>query len=146
MFRGRFEHTIDSKGRVSVPAKFREILAEKSDDRVMVTNLNGCLVAYPYEEWKRMEERMSSQSTGKKDARAFRRFYISAAVELTIDKLGRILIPPTLRSYAQLEKDVIFAGMIETFEIWNKERFTEEIRKVEDDSEGMAETFAALGL
>ena len=133
MFRGRFEHTIDSKGRISIPAKFRELLAEKYDERVMITNFDRCLVAYPYEEWRSMEEKISSLSMVKKEAKAFQRFFVSAAVECPIDKLGRILIPPTLRSYAQLEKEVVFAGMVKKFEIWSKERFLEEIQKAEVD-------------
>jgi MraZ protein len=146
MFRGRFEHTIDSKGRISIPAKFRELLAEKYDERVMITNFDRCLVAYPYEEWKSMEEKISSLSMVKKEAKAFQRFFVSAAVECPIDKLGRILIPPTLRSYAQLEKEVVFAGMVKKFEIWSKERFLEEIQKAEENFEGMGETLATLGL
>jgi MraZ protein len=146
MFRGRFEHTIDSKGRISIPAKFRELLAEKYDERVMITNFDRCLVAYPYEEWRSMEEKISSLSMVKKEAKAFQRFFVSAAVECPIDKLGRILIPPTLRSYAQLEKEVVFAGMVKKFEIWSKERFLEEIQKAEENFEGMGETLATLGL
>ena len=146
MFRGRFEHTIDSKGRISIPAKFRELLAEKYDERVMITNFDRCLVAYPYEEWRSMEEKISSLSIVKKEAKAFQRFFVSAAVECPIDKLGRILIPPTLRSYAQLEKEVVFAGMVKKFEIWSKERFLEEIQKAEENFEGMGETLATLGL
>ena len=146
MFRGRFEHTIDSKGRISIPAKFRDLLAEKYDERVMITNFDRCLVAYPYEEWKTMEEKISSLSMVKKEAKAFQRFFVSAAAECPIDKLGRILIPPTLRSYAQLEKEVVFAGMIKKFEIWSKERFLEEIQKAQENFEGMAETLANLGL
>jgi MraZ protein len=150
MFQGRHLYTIDSKGRISIPAKFREILAEKYDERVVVTNWFTesfrYLIAYPCEEWKRAKERMEAQSQGKKSARDFRRYFISAAVELPIDKLGRILIPPTLRSYAQLEKDVIFAGVDNTFEVWNAERFMEKISRIEEDPEGMAETAAAMGL
>jgi MraZ protein len=146
MFRGRFEHTIDSKGRISIPAKFRELLAEKYEERVMITNFDRCLVAYPFEEWKTIEEKISSLSMVKKEAKAFQRFFVSAAMECPIDKLGRVLIPPTLRSYAQLEKDVVFAGMIKKFEIWSKDRFIEEIQKAEENFEGIAETLADLGL
>jgi MraZ protein len=147
MFRGRFEHTIDSKGRVSIPAKFREPLGEKYDDRLIITTgLDPCLVAYPYEEWVNVEEKVSSLSMVKKEVKAFQRVFISGATECPIDKLGRVLIPPTLRSYAQLEKDVVFAGMLKRFEIWSKERFVEEIRKAEENFEEMGETLAALGL
>ncbi len=146
MFRGRFEHTVDSKGRVSIPAKFRELLAEKYDDRLILTNFDRCLVAYPYEEWRVLEERVGSLSMVKKEAKAFQRFFISGATECPIDKLGRILIPPTLRDYAQLGKNVVFAGMLRKFEIWSKERWLEEIKRSEGDFEGMGEALAELGI
>jgi len=147
MFRGRFEHTIDPKGRVSIPAKFRELLGEKYDDRLIITTgLDPCLVAFPYGEWVNVEEKVSSLSMVKKEVKAFQRVFISGATECPIDKLGRVLIPPTLRSHAQLEKDVVFAGMLKKFEIWSKERFFEVIRKAEESFEEMGETLAALGL
>ena len=146
MFRGRFEHTIDSKGRISIPAKYRELLAEKHDDRLIITNFDRCLVAYPYEEWRNVEEKIGSLSMVKKEAKAFQRFFVSGAAECPIDKLGRVLIPPTLRSYARLEKDVVFAGMLKKFEIWSKECFLEEIQSAEENFEAMGETLAALGL
>ncbi|NWF56287.1 MAG: division/cell wall cluster transcriptional repressor MraZ [Syntrophaceae bacterium] len=148
MFRGRFEHTIDPKGRVSIPAKFRELLGEKYDDRLIITTdlEDPCLVAFPYEEWVKVEEKVSSMSLVHKDVKAFQRIYISGALECPIDKLGRVLIPPILRSHAQLEKDVVFAGMLKKFEIWNKERFFETIRKGDGNFEKMGETLAGLGL
>ena len=146
MFRGRFEHIVDSKGRVSVPAKFRELLAEKYDDRLILTNFDRCLVAYPYEEWRVLEERVSSLSMVKKEVKAFQRFFISGATECPIDKLGRILVPPTLRDYAQLGRNVIFAGMLRKFEIWSKERWLEEIKRSEGDFEGMGEALSELGI
>jgi MraZ protein len=146
MFRGRFEHIIDSKGRVSIPAKFRELIVEKYDDRLILTNFDRCLVAYPYEEWKVLEERVSSLSMVKKEVKSFQRFFISGATECPIDKLGRILIPPTLRDHAQLEKSVVFAGMLKKFEIWSKERWIEEIKRSQEDFEGTGATLAELGL
>ena len=146
MFRGRFEHTIDPKGRVSIPAKFRELLSEKYDDRIIITNFDRCLVAYPYEEWRSVEDRISSLSMVKKEVKAFQRFFISGATECPIDKLGRVLIPPTLRDYARLEKDVVFAGMGKMFELWSRERWTEEIKRAEENFEGMRESLASLGL
>jgi len=146
MFRGRFEHTIDSKGRISIPAKYRELLMEKHDDRLIVTNFDRCLVAYPFEEWRNVEDKIGSLSMVKKEAKAFQRFFVSGAAECPIDKLGRILIPPILRSYAQLEKEVVFAGMLRKFEIWSRERFLEEIKSAEENFEAMGESLAALGL
>ena len=146
MFRGRFEHTIDPKGRVSIPAKFRELLSEKYDDRIIITNFDRCLVAYPYEEWRSVEEKIGSLSMVKKEVKAFQRFFISGAAECPIDKLGRVLIPPTLRAYALLEKDVVFAGMGKMFELWSRERWIEEIKRAEENFEGMRESLASLGL
>ena len=146
MFRGRVEHTIDAKGRVSIPSKFRELLTEKYDDRLILTNFDRCLVAYPYEEWMVLEEKVGSLSMVKKEVKAFQRFFISGAVECPIDKLGRILIPPTLREYAQLERSVVFAGMLKKFEIWGKERWLEEIKRTEENFEGVGESLAGLGL
>ena len=146
MFRGRFEHTIDFKGRVSIPAKFRELLSEKYDDRIIITNFDRCLVAFPYEEWRNVEDKISSLSMVKKEVKAFQRFFISGATECPIDKLGRVLIPPTLRNYALLEKDVVFAGMGKMFEVWSRERWTEEIKRAEENFEGLRESLASLGI
>jgi MraZ protein len=146
MFRGRFEHTIDGKGRVSIPAKFRELLAEKYDDRLVLTNFDRCLVSYPFEEWQVLEEKVSSLSMIKKEVKAFQRFFISGAAEVPIDKLGRILVPPTLREYAQLERNVIFAGLGKKFEIWSKERWQEEIKRSQEDFESMSDALAGLGI
>ncbi len=146
MFRGRYEHTIDSKGRISIPAKFRELLLEKYEDRLILTNFDRCLVAYPFEEWQVVEDKVSSLSMVRKEVKSFQRFFISGAVECPIDKLGRILIPPTLRDYAQFSREVVFAGLAKKFEIWSKERWLEEIKRTEENFEGMGEVLAGLGL
>ncbi|MBI5966452.1 MAG: division/cell wall cluster transcriptional repressor MraZ [Deltaproteobacteria bacterium] len=146
MFRGRFERTIDSKGRVSIPAEFREILAEEYDDRLILTNFDRCIVAFPYKEWEIFEEKVSnSLSMFKRETKSFQRFFISGASECPIDRLGRILIPPTLRNWAQLERDVVFAGMQKRFEIWRKERFQEEIQRSAIEFEAMGDLLASLG-
>ena len=147
MFRGRYDHTIDLKGRVSIPVKFREVLKEIYDERLIITNLDGCLVAYPYDEWLTIEEKVSSKSMVRKDVKSFKRFFISAATECSIDKQGRVLIPPTLREYAKLEKDIVFVGMTKMIEIWRKENWEEEITLAEANIEGMDdEALAELGL
>ena len=147
MFRGRYDHTIDLKGRVSIPVKFREVLKEIYDERLIITNLDGCLVAYPYDEWLTIEKKVSSMSMVRKDVKSFKRFFISAATECSIDKQGRVLIPPTLREYAKLEKDIIFVGMTKMIEIWRKENWEEEITLAEANLEGMDdEALAELGL
>jgi MraZ protein len=124
MFRGRFEYTIDSKGRVSIPAKFRELLAEKYDDRLILTNFDRCLVAYPYEEWRVLEDKVSSLSMVKKEAKAFQRFsFRRTECPMTSRKNPD---PAHVAGYAQLE-NVCFAGLVKKFEIWSRERWAEEI-------------------
>ncbi|MDY6854334.1 MAG: division/cell wall cluster transcriptional repressor MraZ [Thermodesulfobacteriota bacterium] len=133
MFRGRYEHTIDPKGRVSLPVKFRDILNERYDDRLVITNFDSCLAAYPYDEWTLLEEKVSSLSMLNKDVKSFLRFFISGAAECSIDKQGRILIPPVLREYAKLEKDIVFAGVIKKIEIWSKDRWEQAFAIAKDD-------------
>lgn len=147
MFRGRFEHTIDSKGRVSIPSKFREILRERYDDeRVVITTFDNCLVMYPYREWTLLEERASNLSMLKREVKAFVRLFFSGATECSIDKLGRILIPPALRNYAGLEKDVVLAGMLNKIEIWSKDRWETEIAKAQENFDALSDVIADLGL
>jgi MraZ protein len=93
-----------------------------------------------------VEEKVGSLSMVKKEVRAFQRFFISGAAECPIDKLGRILIPPTLRDYAQLARNVVFNGMLKKFEIWSKDRWLEEIKRSEENFEGMSEALAGLGI
>ena len=146
MFRGRFEHNIDPKGRVSIPAKFREILVKKYDERLVVTNFDGCLVAYPYEEWVQLEEKASALSMVKKETRAFMRFFYSSAIECTLDKQGRILIPHTLREYADLDKEVVLVGQLKKIEIWSKERWGEEIVKAHENFDQISDVLSEFGL
>ena len=148
MFTGRFEHTIDTKGRVSLPAKFREILRTTYDDRLVVTNFNfdKCLVAYPGEEWRIMAERVNSLSMVKKEVRSFQRFFFSGASECPTDKLGRILLPLSLREYAHLEKEIVFVGMINKIEIWNKKEWERIFCDSQENIPEMEETLSELGL
>lgn len=120
MFRGRYEHLIDLKGRLSIPSKFRETLNERYDSRLVITTYDGCLLAYPFIEWQTLEERVSTLPEFKKDTRAFLRFFYSSAADCAIDKLGRILIPQSLRDYAKLEKDIVLVGALKHVEIWSK--------------------------
>lgn len=146
MFRGRYEHTIDPKGRVSLPAKFRDVLNERYDDRLVITNFDSCLAAYPYDEWTLLEEKVSSLSMLNKDVKTFLRFFISGATECSIDKQGRILIPPTLRDYAKLEKDIVFAGEIKKIEIWSKNIWEQVFAKAKDDFDQVSEKLGDLGI
>jgi MraZ protein len=146
MFRGRYDYTIDSKGRISIPSKFREILNEKYDSRLVITNFDHCLVALPFEEWSLLEQKVNSLSLVKKEARTFLRFFYSSGIDCVIDKQGRLLIPQTLRDYAHLQKDVVLVGEGKKIEIWAKERWEEEFQRSQESFEQISDTLAALGL
>ena len=146
MFRGRYEHAIDSKGRISIPSKFREILTEKYDDRLVITNFDHCLAAFPYEEWALIEQKVNSLSLVKKEAKAFLRFFYSSAIDCLIDKQGRLLIPQTLRDYANLQKDIVLVGEGRKIEIWAKERWEEVVKRAQEEFDQVGDTLAGLGL
>jgi len=145
VFRGRHDHTIDSKGRISIPSKFREILNEKYDDRLVISILDLCLVAFPFREWSLMEDEVKNLSPLSKDARIFFRFFYSSGVDCVVDKQGRLLIPQSLRDYANLEKDVVLVGGVKMIEIWNKERWAEEFRKSQENFDRVTETLTQFG-
>lgn len=122
MFRGVYEHQIDGKGRTSFPAKLRETLIGTYDERLIVTtSLDACLHAYPVREWEQLELALSRRNPMEPGVKQLMRLYVASAQECPLDKLGRILIPPTLRAHAALEKDVVWAGMVKVIELWSKE-------------------------
>ncbi len=132
MFRGSTEQIIDTKGRVILPARFREILVSKNSTTLVLTNFDSCLLAYPIEEWDKFEEKISKLPSGNVKMRSFKRFILSAATECAMDKQGRILIPPNLKAYARLERDIVVAGHQNHFEIWNRQGFYENIKQGQD--------------
>ena len=123
MFRGRSDQTIDDKGRIIMPAKFREVLGKRNDPTIMLTNLDMCLIAYPADEWAEVERKILSRPNTSAAVKNFKRFLIGGVSECCLDKQGRILVPPSLKKYAQLEKNVVIVGLINHFEIWNAERY-----------------------
>ena len=146
MFRGRFENTIDAKGRISVPSKFREVLSANYDERLIITNFDGCLWAYPFKEWRIIEEKVSALPQFKAEVRALQRVFISAASECPIDKQGRMVIPPSLREYAGIEREVVFVGMVQRIEIWSKSRWVKEFEKSHEKIASSIEELANLGI
>lgn len=141
MFMGEYNHTIDTKGRLIVPSKFREALG---DTFVVTKGLDGCLFVYDNQEWNAFEEKLKSLPITNKEARQFARFFLAGAAEVEVDKQGRILVPNILREFAQINKEVVLIGVASRIEIWSKERF-EGITAFEDMDE-VAEHMAELGL
>ena len=150
MFRGRYEHSIDAKGRTSVPSRFREVMTAQGDSKlVLTTGLDACLVAYPIAEWIAFEDRLSLLPQFDADVVTLKRIYVSGAVECDVDKVGRWLIPAALRKHARLKRDALWAGMGAFIELWSKETF-EGLRKdaLSDDGRRLAisKRLAELGL
>lgn len=136
MFMGEHVHTIDLKGRIIIPAKFREHL---NDGFILTRGMDGCLFGYPPQEWIQFEEKLKKLSIAKKDARAFTRFFFSGATEVKIDKQGRINIPTTLRQHAALEKECVIIGVSNRIEIWAQDRWDEYFTMSEDAFNDIAE-------
>ncbi len=143
MFRGRYEHTIDAKGRTSVPARYRDALGAAGERRIVVTSaLDPCLVAYTPSEWAAFEDRPQFDRAVQK----LKRIYVSGAVECDIDDVGRILVPPTLRDHARLRKDVLWAGAGRYAELWDKEEWQKHFETTDDEKRDIATRLAELGL
>ena len=140
MFMGEYSHSIDAKGRLIVPAKFREQLG---GEFVITKGLDGCLFAYSNEEWKTIEEKFR-QMPPTRESRKFFRFFVAGANTVEFDKQGRILITAKLREHAGLQKDVVLAGVINRIEIWDKDRW--EDNSSYEDVDEIAEHMADLGL
>ncbi|RKH73892.1 division/cell wall cluster transcriptional repressor MraZ [Corallococcus aberystwythensis] len=122
MFRGVYEHQIDAKGRTSLPARLRETLVGAYDERLIVTTaLDPCLHAYPVREWEALETALARRNPMEPGVKTLMRLYVASAQECPLDKLGRLLIPPSLRTYAKLEKEVVWAGMVKVIELWSQE-------------------------
>lgn len=136
MFMGEYRHTVDSKGRLIIPAKFRDELGPQF---VITRGMDGCLFGYPLTEWNNLEEKLRQLPLTKKNARAFVRFFYSAATECEFDKQGRINIPKTLRTHAALNKKCVVVGVSNRFEIWSEERWDEFSDDVEENFDEIAE-------
>ena len=128
-----YNHTLDTKGRLIIPAKFREVLGEEF---VISKGMDGCLFVYANDDWNAFEQKLTSLPLINKEARQFARFFLAGAATVEVDKQGRILLPAALREFAGLEKDVVLVGMADKFEIWDQARF--DALLVEDVSDEVA--------
>ncbi|MCI9420183.1 MAG: division/cell wall cluster transcriptional repressor MraZ [Eubacterium sp.] len=137
MFMGTYDHSIDTKGRVIVPAKFREALG---DSFVVTLGLDGCLFVYPNDEWEDFVNQLK-ELPGSKEARKLQRYFMAGAAPCDVDKQGRVLIPSNLREKAGLEKDIVFVGVMSKIEIWSRQRWDEndDFDNVDDIAEHMSE-------
>ncbi|MBO6164628.1 MAG: division/cell wall cluster transcriptional repressor MraZ [Lachnospiraceae bacterium] len=141
MFMGEFSHSIDNKGRLIIPVRFREQLG---NEFVVTKGLDNCLFIYPNEEWKAFEEKLKNLPITNPNARKFKRFFLAGADPVELDRQGRILINAKLRQAAGLGKDVVLAGVGEHIEIWDQERW--ENYSTYDDMEEVAENMEDLGI
>ena len=147
MFRGRYEHTIDAKGRTSLPARYRDVLSSIGERRVIVTSaLDPCLVAYTAPEWTAFEERLAKLPQFDRAVQKLKRIYVSGAVECEVDDSGRILIPQTLRDHAKLQKDVLWAGNGKYAELWDAEQWKKFFETDDDERQQISARLAELGL
>ena len=141
MLIGEYEHSLDAKGRLIMPAKFREDIGEKF---IITKGLDGCLFAFSTQEWEKFEEKLATLPISNKDARAFSRFFFAGAIDCEIDKQGRFLISGNLREFAGFIKDVIIVGMNSRIEIWSKEKWKECEDNISADE--IAEKMEMLGI
>lgn len=134
-FRGEHAHAIDAKGRTSLPAKFREALAAEKETSLIVTRepWDECLLAYPLPEWKRLEEKLDAQPQFDKEVVLFKRVFIAPAQEIDIDGMGRLLIPQSLRDYADLTKEVVWVGQVRTIQLWSQDRWKKAQAQAQDE-------------
>jgi MraZ protein len=148
MFRGNSFHTLDEKGRLIVPARFRNVLGQSNVDGVMASKMDGAIFCYTFEQWQEIEQRILNLATKSEHMRRFRRIFIGGAFECLLDKQARILIPPALREDAGLNKEIVLVGVLDHFEIWSRENWAQEGAKLEKDlkDEAMRNKIAALGL
>ncbi|HKK54395.1 MAG TPA: division/cell wall cluster transcriptional repressor MraZ [Patescibacteria group bacterium] len=143
MFIGEYNHNLDSKGRLAIPAKFRASLKKGA---VVTKGLDNCLFLYSKEQWQKMAEKLASLPTSQAKARAFARHMIAGAMDMEFDSQGRITLPEYLRNFADLNKKTIIAGLYNHLEIWDEEAWNKYKKKAEKNSNDIAESLGDLGV
>lgn len=143
MFIGEYHHTIDSKKRISLPAKFRKDLGNKV---IITKEFEDCLVVYTTKEWETISSKLGNLPIGQSEARGYIRFKLAGATEVEIDKLGRILVPDYLAKYVGLKKDAVICGLSSRLEIWDEEKWESYREKIEGEVEELASKLKDLGI
>ena len=143
MFMGEYNHTVDAKGRLIIPSRFRE---ELKNEFIVTKGLDGCLFVFSQNEWNNFEEKLKSLPLSDKNARNFVRFFLSGATECEIDKQGRFLLVNTLREYAEITKEVIIIGVGTRLEIWNKDKWKKYNSNENISADTIAENMTMLGI
>ena len=143
MFLGEYVHTIDDKNRLAVPARFRQDLAE---GLYLTKGVDRCLYALTPDGWNRLADRIAALPTMQSNVRQLQRHFFAGAVHVIPDKLGRIVIPPSLREYAQLNGEVVVAGVHSRIEVWSRSAWEQEQARVDDQTASLAEQMASLGI
>jgi MraZ protein len=149
VFIGRFQHAIDSKGRVSIPVKFRDVFQTGNgggEKLIVSTDPDRCLVGYTIGEWHLLEDKIKNLPSMNIDVKDYLRFFYSSAVECPLDRQGRILIPPSLREHANLYRDTILIGMMNRMEIWDLERWKDKETQFSGRASDISRGLASLGM
>ncbi len=142
MLIGEYKHTIDDKKRISLPSKFRSKIGKKI---IITRGLDKCLFLYPLTEWQKISKKIGELGMGQADRRGLNRFMLSGAIEVSVDSVGRILIPEYLKDFANIKTKVVFAGVYNRIEIWDEIRWGQYTKKVMGEADDMAEKLGEVG-
>ena len=143
MLIGEYKHTLDIKKRLSMPSKWRK---ELGTELVVTRGLDNCLFVYPQKEWQKITEKIGQLPLGQADTRSFNRFFLSGAVEVEVDSVGRILVPDFLKDFAGLDTKVVLAGIYDRVEIWAENKWEEYKRRIEGQADALAEKLGEIGV
>jgi MraZ protein len=148
MFRGSSFHTIDPKGRIIIPARFRDVIKASGADSIMITGMDSCLFAYTQDQWGKLEQKILHLPEKSDAMRRFQRIFIGGAHDCKCDAQGRVLIPPFLKQYAELEKEIVLVGVLDRFEVWARENWEREngLMKKDLGEDQVRQEIAQLGL
>ncbi len=143
MLIGEYKHTLDPKKRLSLPSKWRKELGKKL---VVTRGLDNCLFVYPLKEWQKISEKIGQLPLGQADTRSFNRFFLSGAVEVEVDSVGRILVPDFLKEFARLKSSVVLAGIHDRVEIWDEKQWSKYKLSIEQNADSLAEKLGEIGV